>query len=103
MSEEDSQLETCLRIAQAQDGPAEPATEHSISHGREVFTYHGGVDSTTILAQALSHKIPRKFVRLLLRDSQKDVESIPGTALDVKSADYLRSVGAFDVPPLAAW
>ncbi|KIW45076.1 uncharacterized protein PV06_03493 [Exophiala oligosperma] len=102
VTEEDSQLETCLRIARAEDDDAaDPDTESSVSQqGREVFTYHGGVDPTTILGQALSHQKPRRFVRLLLRESKKGARPGPGNAPDIKSVEYLQSVGAYDLPLL---
>lgn len=105
VTEEDSQLETCLRIARAEDDDAaDPDTESSVSQqGREVFTYHGGVDPTTILGQALSHQKPRRFVRLLLRESKKGARPGPGNAPDIKSVEYLQSVGAYDLPLLPTW
>lgn len=105
MAEEDCQLETCYRIARAEDGGADPTIGNLTSQGREVFAYHGGIDSTTILGEALSHHKPRQFVRLMVRNSQKAADPSLGTdsSSQGKSAAYLRSVGAFDIPPFTTW
>ena len=102
VAEEDCQLETCLKLAQTDDDRSDLTSGTSPSHAREVFAYHGGIDSTTILGQILSHQKPRRFVRILLREAH-GVGGGSASCLDAKTTEYLRSVGALNTPPSSTW
>ena len=102
VAEEDCQLETCLKLAQTDDDRSDLTSGTSPLHAQEVFAYHGGIDSTTILGQILSHQKPRRFVRILLREPH-GVGDGSASCLDAKSMEYLRSVGALNIPPSSTW
>lgn len=102
VAEEDCQLETCLKLARTEHDRSDLTSGTSTSRAREVFAYHGGIDSTTILGQVLSHQNPRRFVRILLREPH-GVGDGSASCLNAKSTEYLRTVGALNIPPSSTW
>lgn len=102
VAEEDCQLETCLKLAQSEDDRSDLTSGTSTSRAREVFAYHGGIDSTTILGQVLSNHNPRRFVRILLREPH-GVGDESASCLNAKSMEYLRTIGSLDIPPSSTW
>jgi hypothetical protein len=98
VSEEDTQLETCRKIAQWDDVCASPLRIGHPAQGQEILEYHDGVNSTTILGELFGQRNPRRFVRILLREP---VAMDQGPKKDIENAnmDFLQRRGAFLLPP----
>ena len=96
IAEEDCQIETYLEMA---DSPNEPydMTRAPARQTREVYTYHGGTDSTTILSQALSIETPRRLVKISLRESE-DAVTEPKGSLDLGRMEALLEGTVVELP-----
>lgn len=102
VTEDDCQLETYRKIAHTDHLHFDPSHSSPNPRTREIFSYHGGTDAATILGQALSSNPPRRFVRIMLRDSDANDQNFAGS-LSRKSTEYLYIVGALDLPAHATW
>lgn len=102
MSEGDSQLQICRKIAHWDDDQVLPTLIGQPTQGREVLEYHDGVDSTTILGELFGHKNPRKLVRILLHEPAPAKHS-PLEHLENAKLEFLNSIGAFNLPPTSLW
>ncbi|RFU27849.1 hypothetical protein B7463_g8504, partial [Scytalidium lignicola] len=97
VTEEDTQLETCRKIAQWSDDPVSPTRVGHPVQGREVLEYHDGVNSTTILGELFGQKRPRRFVRILLREPAP-MEQGQRVGTENANMEFLRRQGAFSLP-----
>ena len=98
VAEEDSQLETALQLAQTIESDSRVSTPDA----QEVYAYHAGIDSTTILGQVLNPESPSKLVRVRVRSPHRDGERFEND-LSTSSTAYLHSIGALDVTQPTTW
>ncbi|KAF9889082.1 hypothetical protein FE257_008059 [Aspergillus nanangensis] len=101
VGEDESQLQICREMAEWNAGfPVAAPTSSSPGKGREVIEYHGGVNSVTILSQALRRAPPKRLVKIILRDpTPKPGQQLELDGLDDADNQYLQRKGAFDLPP----
>ena len=102
VTEEDSQLETALQLAQNTAGRHQPDSRASTPDVQEVYAYHAGIDSTTILGQVLNPESPSKLVRVRMRAPNRYGEGIENDS-KATSTGYLHSIGALDGIQMPMW
>jgi hypothetical protein len=103
--EEDFQLSICRKIAGWGDDHSTKSTPSQVgcpTKSREILEYHDGVNSTTILGEFFCRNKPRRFVKIMLRES---VSGEQGESNNVEAAnmDILRRRGALVFPPQEIW
>lgn len=81
-----------------------PTSPSQNTNQREVFEYHDGVNSMTILGEALGQQQSNRLVRIIVLDDGSKVDpqqAFPG--LDDADIDYLQKKGALNFPPRHVW
>ena len=102
VTEEESQLETCRKMAGWGEDQSTPASMSGRTEEREILEYHDGVNPTTILGELFAQSKPRRFVRVAVRDvfpMQQDQTEDIMTA----NMEFLRKRGAFNLPSQSVW
>lgn len=104
--EEDSQLQICRALSQWENIPSETTVSPSVpdqNQGQEIFGYHDGVSSLTILGEVLAGSRANKLVKIVLRRKVNDApDPVPSDSAN-EHIDYLRQRGAFVLPPGQTW
>lgn len=81
-----------------------PTSQSQNTNRREVIEYHEGVNSMTILGEALGQQRPNRLVRIIVLDDGSKLDpqkSFPG--LDEADLEYLQKKGALKFPPRHTW
>ena len=81
-----------------------PPSSVQTNHAREIYEYHGGVNSVTILGEALGQHHPNRFVKIiLLDDAPKSNPEEFLSGLDATDLEYLGKKGALTLPSSECW
>ena len=102
VSEEESQLEVCRKIAGWGDDKTTSTRLGHQTERREILEYYEGINSTTILGELFGHSKPRRFVRITLRESAV-VEHGQTEDGEIANMSFLKARGAFDLPAQSIW
>lgn len=72
--------------------------------GREVIEYHGGINSITILGEALGQQRHNRLVKVIIREDfpGMNAQNLPPD-LDAIDVEYLTKKGALGLPPRQCW
>lgn len=102
--EEDVHVRIWQELSRRRPTMMSPTSPLQNPNRREVFEYHDGVNSMTILGEALGQPRATKLVRLLVLDDGSKVDpqkAFPG--LDEADVEYLQKKGALKFPPRHVW
>ena len=102
VSEEESQLETCRKMAGWGDDHSTPTQVGFRTKRREILEYYDGINSTTILGELFGQNQPQRFVKITIHESPPVTQGQTEDTEDVNMA-FLRRRGAFDLPPQSIW
>lgn len=102
--EEDVHVRIWQEMSRRRPTVMSPTSPPPNTNRREVIEYHDGVNSMTILGEALGHQQANRLVRIIVLDDGTKVDTqkaYPG--LDEADIEYLQKKGALNFPPRHVW
>lgn len=102
--EEDVHVRIWQELSRRTPTVMSPTSPPQNTNRREVIEYHDGVNSMTILGEALGHQQANRLVRIIVLDDGTKVETqkaYPG--LDETDIEYLQKKGALNFPRRNIW
>lgn len=81
-----------------------PISPKQPGDGREIIEYHGGINSITILGEALGQQRHNRLVKVVVLDDRPELKANQVlSGLDAADMEYLSKKGALSFPPRGHW
>ena len=103
VEKDDVHLRICQEMSRTRGTAMSPSPELQKYNRREVIEFHEGVNSMTILGEALGHQRPNRLVRVLVAEEPNFNPQHRFPGLDEADLAYIAAKGALDVPPPQIW